>query len=187
MAMLRSVPFSPAQQALWERLRQCSLAHPAATLRFHEKLARDNGWSPRFAARVEGEYRRFLFLALEAGHGVCPAPAVDQAWHQHLLDTRRYWEQFCPEVLGSPLHHSPSQGGAAERQRLEAWYRQTLASYERLFGEAPPADVWPRAGQPRRPAVAGPCRRCPWPPWPWAVARSPGGPGPSPSSRGPSS
>ena len=147
--MLRSVPFSPAQQALWERLRQCSLAHPAATLRFHEKLARDNGWSPRFATRVEGEYRRFLFLALEAGHGVCPAPAVDQAWHQRLLDTRRYWEQFCPEVLGSPLHHSPSQGGAAERQRLEAWYRQTLASYERLFGEAPPADVWPRAGQPR--------------------------------------
>ena len=98
---------------------------------------------------MEGEYRRFLFLAMEAGHGVCPSPAVDQAWHQHLLDTRRYWEQFCPEVLGSPLHHSPSQGGAAERQRLEAWYRQTLASYERVFGESPPAEVWPRAGQPR--------------------------------------
>jgi uncharacterized protein (TIGR04222 family) len=149
MGMPCSVPFSPAQQALWERLSHCSLAQTAATQRFHEKLARENGWSPRFAARVEGEYRRFLLLALEAGHGVCPSPAVDQAWHQHLLDTRHYWEKFCPEVLGSPLHHCPSQGGAAERQRLEAWYRQTLASYERVFGDDPPLDVWPRAGQPR--------------------------------------
>ncbi len=90
MGKSHSAPFTTAREALWKRLQQCSLATPAATRRFHEKLARDNGWSARFAARVE------------AGHGVCPSPGVDQAWHQHLLHTRSYWEQFCPEVLGSP-------------------------------------------------------------------------------------
>jgi hypothetical protein len=88
MGMSRSAPFTTAQEALWERLQPCSLATPAATQRFHKKLARDNGWSARFAARVE------------AGHGVCPSPAFDQAWHPHLLDPRWIWEQFCPEVLG---------------------------------------------------------------------------------------
>jgi hypothetical protein len=143
-----SLRFTAAQHRLWERLRQCCLAHPAATESFHVKLARENGWSARFAARVEGEYRRFLFLAIEAGHGVCPSPAVDRAWHQHLLNTRHYWEHFCPSVLGAPLHHSPSRGGAAERQRLAEWYRQTLTSYRRFFGEDPPTDLWPRAAQP---------------------------------------
>ncbi len=88
MGMSRSAPFTTARKALCERLQQCSLATPAATRRFHEKLARDNGWSARFAARVE------------AGHGVCPSPACHQAWHPHLLDTRWIWAQFCPEVLG---------------------------------------------------------------------------------------
>ncbi|MFN7741158.1 MAG: glycine-rich domain-containing protein [Cyanobacteriota bacterium] len=59
-----------------------------------------------------GEYRRFLFLAMQAGHPVSPSRPVDLAWHQHLLDTRSYWQEFCPRVLGRPLHHTPSRGGA---------------------------------------------------------------------------
>jgi len=94
---------------------------------------------------VLGEYRRFLFLAIAAGHPVSPSKAVDQAWHQHLLDTRNYWQEFCPRVLGRPLHHTPSRGGEEERQRLGECYRRTLASYRAFFGEAPPADLWPAA------------------------------------------
>ena len=134
---------TPAQQERWQRLRHWSLDPPAARLGFAARLARENRWRLRCAERVEVEYRRFVFVAAEAGHGVCPSEAVDRAWHQHLLDTRSYWEQFCPQILGGPLHHTPSRGGAEERRRLQQDYAQTLSSYERLFGEAAPADLWP--------------------------------------------
>lgn len=145
---------NPAQQARWQRLMHWSLDPPAVRLSFAARLARDNHWRLRHAEQVVTEYRRFVFLAVEAGHSVCPSEAVDRAWHQHLLETRSYWEQFCPQVLGAPLHHTPSRGGAEERRRLQDDYTRTLTSYERLFGEAAPAGLWPpphrRFSPPRR-------------------------------------
>jgi uncharacterized protein (TIGR04222 family) len=48
-------------------------------------------------------------------------------------------------VLGKPLHHVPTRGGPAERERHVAQYNQTLSTYEQVFGHAPPADIWPHA------------------------------------------
>ena len=93
-----------------------------------------------------GEYKRFCFLAATAGHPVTPSDAVDQAWHLHLTYSRDYWERFCPEILGRPLHHGPTEGGGAEQQLYFAQYAQTLKSYERIFGERAPADLWPKRG-----------------------------------------
>ena len=64
------------------------------------------------------EYRRFVFLALAAGHPVTPSDQVDQAWHLHLLYTNSYWNRFCGETLGRRLHHGPTQGGASERDKF---------------------------------------------------------------------
>lgn len=132
-----------AEPELFERLQAWSLDPPKAKTTFAHKLAHENGWSVPQAARVVAEYRRFLYLAVAAGHPVCPSDAVDQAWHLHLLDTRSYWQNFCPEVLGRPLHHTPSRGGTEEQEQMRQWYRRTLASYQATFGEAPPADLWP--------------------------------------------
>jgi uncharacterized protein (TIGR04222 family) len=149
-----------ADPALLERLRRCRFDPPGARLGFAAKLAQDQGWSLAKAERVEAEYRRFLYLAITAPHLVCPSEAVDQAWHQHLLDTRRYWLEFCPQVLGQPLHHSPSRGGPEELQRHREGYERTLASYRASFGEAPPSDLWPppqrRFAAPRRGLLRGP-------------------------------
>src|ERR1043165_6060282 len=114
-------------------------------LAFEVRLAREQGWSREFAARVVGEYRRFVYLAMEAGHAVSPSPAVDEAWHLHLLYTRSYWERMCGEVLKRPLHHEPTRGGVQEGVKFEGWYGRTLESYRDAFGEEAPADVWPRA------------------------------------------
>ncbi|MFN7895442.1 MAG: hypothetical protein ACK535_03795 [Cyanobacteriota bacterium] len=53
----------------------------------------------------------FLFLAVEAGHPVSPSRPVDLAWHQHLLDTRRYWQEFCPRGWAGRWT-TPHRGGA---------------------------------------------------------------------------
>jgi uncharacterized protein (TIGR04222 family) len=128
---------------LWRRLEAFELDDPAASLTFTRRLARENGWEVSYAARVVEEYKRFVFLAMTAGHEVTPSDEVDQAWHLHLTYTRSYWGELCGEVLGRPLHHGPTKGGAKEGQRFEGQYEATLASYRESFGEEPPTDIWP--------------------------------------------
>jgi uncharacterized protein (TIGR04222 family) len=78
---------------------------------------------------------------------VTPSGQVDQAWHLHLTYTRAYWGEFCEQVLGRPLHHNPSRGGAAEQRRYRNDYARTLSSYRAHFGVLPPADIWPAPEQ----------------------------------------
>ncbi len=127
---------------LWQKLKAFTFDHQDA-LTFTQRLARENNWPPEFAKRVVDEYRRFLFLALRAGHPITPSDEIDQAWHLHLVYTRSYWEDLCQGVLGRPLHHGPTRGGAVEDHRFENQYTETKASYARWFGQAPPADIWP--------------------------------------------
>ncbi len=130
------------QRALWTRLAAHVLDDPRSASPFSLRLAQENTWPPGFTQRVIAEYRRFAFLAVAAGHPVSPSDAIDQAWHLHLLYTRDYWGEFCPRVLGMPLHHGPARGGTAEKEKFGDWYARTLASYRQFFGE-PPADLWP--------------------------------------------
>lgn len=130
---------------LWGRLQAFNPDDPASPSPFTRRLARENRWPLDHAHRVVEEYKRFAFLAVAAGHPVTPSDAVDQAWHLHLLYTRSYWDEFCGEVLRTPLHHGPTRGGAAESAKYHDWYARTLESYGRLFGEPPPADIWPPA------------------------------------------
>ena len=96
-------------------------------LSFVERLARENNWSIDFALSVVLEYKRFCILAMRSGHRVTPSEFVDQAWHLHLTYTRSYWERFCPEALGGPLHHEPTQGGRPKA-------RNSLTGIRRRFG-----------------------------------------------------
>jgi hypothetical protein len=132
---------------LWAALAVYRVGPDDAALDFETRLARENGWSAAHAARVMGEYRRFLFLAMTAGHMAVPSDGVDQAWHLHLTYSRDYWDRLCGEVLRQPLHHGPTKGGPDEGPRHFDLYAETLASYERAFGENPPADIWPSGWQ----------------------------------------
>lgn len=140
---LNSKPDHP----VWAALFPYIIGPEDAALSFADRLARENGWSASHAERVITEYKRFCFLAVTGTEEVTPSDAVDQAWHLHLTYTRDYWERFCPEILGKPLHHGPTAGGAEERGRFFEQYAQTLKRYEETFGEAAPADIWPSAAQ----------------------------------------
>lgn len=132
---------------LWHRLAAYAIGPADAEFTFPARLARENRWSAAHAERVIGEYKRFCWLAVMAGHEVTPSDAIDQAWHLHLTYTRDYWERFCPEVLGMPLHHGPTAGGAVERSRYYDQYARTLKAYEQHFGTSPPPDIWPPAAR----------------------------------------
>jgi hypothetical protein len=134
------------QLTTWNRLSALDFDAAEAALPFSKRLAQENGWSAAFAGRAIEEYRKFCFLAVHAGHPVTPSDEVDQVWHLHLLYSRHYWENLCRDALERPLHHGPTQGGAAEDHKFNEWYGATLDSYRRYFGE-PPEDLWPAAEQ----------------------------------------
>jgi uncharacterized protein (TIGR04222 family) len=130
---------------LYQRLQHFEFEQAAAKLSFSQRLAREQNWSPLYTQRVLNEYKKFAFLAVVADHVVTPSEQVDQAWHLHLTYTRSYWQEFCPQILGQPLHHEPTIGGQAEQQKFFVHYNQTLKSYHQFFGHQPPADIWPSA------------------------------------------
>lgn len=109
---------SAGEHPLWQALSIYRVGPEGAALDFEARLARENGWSAAYAARVMDEYRRFLFLTMTAGHMAVPSEAVDQAWHLHLAYSRDYWDRLCGQVLGTPLHHGPTEGGPDEGRRL---------------------------------------------------------------------
>lgn len=136
---------SQGNATLRDRIEAFELDEAGASLPFTSRLAREQGWTHAEAAQVVREYKRFIVLAMEAGHPVTPSEAVDQAWHLHLVYTRSYWQRLCGEVLGRELHHEPTSGGSKEGEKFHDWYSRTLESYERIFGEAAPAEIWPPA------------------------------------------
>ena len=144
----------PFDLDLWTRLETMEIDPPDATTRFQHRLKQYNKWTDEFAARVNKEYRRFLYLAARAGHPVTPSDTVDQAWHLHLIYTRHYWQELCGNILGLQFHHDPSAGGTVESNKFERQYEQTIESYKAAFGGAPPADIWP-VREPARPGALG--------------------------------
>jgi uncharacterized protein (TIGR04222 family) len=132
------------QQPLYQRICAYAFTDPSHEIDFLAHLMRANGWSRPFASRAIEEYRKFVFLALVADHQVTPSDQVDQVWHLHLVFSETYWNDFCPRVLGRPLHHQPTRGGQEERDRFLHLYRATIHTYRQHFGE-PPLDLWPPA------------------------------------------
>jgi uncharacterized protein (TIGR04222 family) len=130
---------------LLQKLEDFTIGKADVALNFTARLARENRWDQTFASRVIREYKRFVFLVIRAGHPVTPSEEVDQAWHQHLVYSVSYWKEMCGEILNQELHHFPTEGGLAQGGKFVHQYEETLRSYERLFDEKPPGDIWPAA------------------------------------------
>ena len=103
-------------------------------------------WDAEKIANAEKSYRYFLALHLLHGKDttIVPNEIIDEYWHRHILDTRKYTVD-CEQLFGEFLHHDPYFGiGSDEAVRLnreafektkELWY---VAFGEPLLGEANP-------------------------------------------------
>ena len=103
-------PSTLPRDTLADRLRAFRFESPGEPSLVDE-LAQQTGWTHDRSRQVAEEYRRFLWIAGTATDLVSPSPEVDKAWHLHLLDTRSYWDELCPNVLGRPLHHERGRAG----------------------------------------------------------------------------
>ncbi|MEQ1739334.1 MAG: hypothetical protein ABL884_05455 [Methyloglobulus sp.] len=130
---------------LYQRIQAFDFDKVDVKITFTQRLQREHRWTAAYASRVVDEYRKFLLLAMVAGHKIIPSDQVDQAWHLHLTNSRSYWDELCPKILGKNLHHEANPGGRSEQINHHHGYQQTLASYELIFGQTPPEDIWPSA------------------------------------------
>lgn len=89
------------------------------------------------------EYRRMLFLAQKdfANAHVVPSKAVDEIWHNHILDTNAYIAD-CQKMFGRYMHHAPSFDGD-DKDALRNQFKEMMDDYTTTFGTDAPVDVWP--------------------------------------------
>lgn len=128
---------SAAAMALFRRAMKIDL--DAATNRY----SRDFGLPQVEAERRMTELRRFLVLsALSPGNAYGMRGPIDDAWHTLILFTRDY-AGFCQMIAGRFIHHQPD-AMPSDREKSGNAYSLFLREYERAFGEAAPADLWPR-------------------------------------------
>lgn len=95
------------------------------------------GWTEPFAREVERAYRRFLYLnATQQDFPIVPSKLVDEFWHYHILDTRKY-EADCNVIFGKMLHHFPYFGlrGESDRDALNDAFHKTLKLIQEKFGD----------------------------------------------------
>ena len=94
------------------------------------------------AQRVVDAYEQFLQLKIAAGDWdatlYSPSPAVDNVWHEHILDTRRYAAD-CLAMCGHMIQHNPD---GAQDADYETRKRQTANDLRRVFNVDPTQYPW---------------------------------------------
>lgn len=91
-------------------------------------------WTKNNLDSVELEYRQFLYLAAtNPTEIVVPwSEALDEFWHNHILDTAKY-EKDCMAIFGKMFHHNPHLP-VGSKEQVEG-YNKTKKMYKESFGE----------------------------------------------------
>jgi hypothetical protein len=96
-----------------------------------------HGWPLARANKAEADYKLFLRLNYLVGDEeiIVPGSDVDEFWHYHILDTRKY-EADCLRLFGRLIHHYPYFGmkDADDAERLKSATERTRILYEQILG-----------------------------------------------------
>jgi len=98
-------PNALTETPLWEKINGLDLE----PIKF--KLIAEHDWKLELADKVEKQYKQYLFLTetAETEDGIPPTKLIDEFWHQHILDTKKYAED-CERIFGRFIHHFPYFG-----------------------------------------------------------------------------
>jgi len=103
----------------------------------NEKLISYSGWKSEKVIAIEGLYKEWLILHKVYGDKFALAPnkALDEYWHYHILDTKKYMAD-CEQIFGYYLHHYPYFGltEAEPAQDLEKGFLLTQKLFKKHFG-----------------------------------------------------
>jgi len=93
------------------------------------------GWDATQLFIAEREYKNFLkLLLLYPDRTFVPSKLIDEFWHYHILDTRKYYDD-CNNIFGFLIHHYPYFGmnGEDDKKNLESCFAETKEIYKSTF------------------------------------------------------
>jgi hypothetical protein len=100
------------------------------------KLEAEYAWSKESLTLALPLYKQWLVLqSCYDDYSIAPSTFVDEYWHTHILDTRKYMED-CQLVFGEYLHHFPYFGLRNEQdaKELSKGFELTKKLYKHHFG-----------------------------------------------------
>lgn len=101
-----------------------------------ERLS-EEGWDGERIRRAVLAYRQFLYLYGIGTHPIVPwSDDLDQVWHAHILQMRKY-EEDCRQLFGETLYHDTAMKRGTKMHA--AGVQATRAAYQRTF--EPPRNV----------------------------------------------
>lgn len=96
-----------------------------------------HGWTKENIEFAELLYKNYLYLCLKYPNveRLPPSIDVDDFWHGHILDTRRYSDD-CKKIFGRMLHHNPyfGYGSVTAKAELTDGFEVTQELHEQEFG-----------------------------------------------------
>lgn len=102
------------------------------------KMVKRDGWLRRDARRVCGLYKNYLFLRKKyhKQYKLPPSIEIDEFWHYHILDTRKY-QQDCEKIFGKYHHHYPYFGfdDHSNLEDLAKAFSETRRLHQLEFGQ----------------------------------------------------
>ncbi len=101
------------------------------------KLVQRYRWLQIEAEEACKQYRNYLWLLKKYGtkKPLPPSEDIDEFWHHHILDTRKYIND-CEMIFGDYLQHYPYYGldKKSTLNDLNAAFSKTLERYKNEFG-----------------------------------------------------
>lgn len=102
------------------------------------KMMNSHGWSKEDADEACVLYRNYLFLlAKYPKKSLPPSQDIDEFWHNHILDTKKYRAE-CDKIFGKYMDHKPSyflENKETEMKALESGFQETQRLHFEEFGE----------------------------------------------------
>lgn len=104
-----------------------------------DKVIKTKNWARKDVEKIAVLYRHFLFLNKKYREDNLPIPPseeIDEFWHNHILDTRKY-EKDCQAIFGHFLHHYPYFGidGKTTKTDLDTAFDRVQELHKKEFGD----------------------------------------------------
>lgn len=101
-----------------------------------DRLTYIDNWPRKKALQAVAVYRNYLYLLKKYPDQILPPSyEIDEAWHAHILFSRRY-VKFCEELFGYYQHHDPHETLLKDgTQRFEKLFETTQELYKQEFGD----------------------------------------------------
>jgi hypothetical protein len=103
------------------------------------------GWTREYADSIGVAYKTYLTMLVkypDDAEDILLSEDVDEFWHTHILQTRKYM-QDCQNMFGNFLHHEPHVGEvtSADVEKRTVQAERTRQLYEREFGGTRQSEV----------------------------------------------